>query len=397
MPDPIPDPMVDSALNGSVDATVVLQTLPEPPPLVAEWKAAEPAEPAEEGGDDLLPEPVVDEGPPSDAVDEALLADLSPDRPVGESPTLPGVQLTQVVRPLDAGADESVSAGGGAAPGRLLARFLELSERDHYAFISIPEDADSEQVRDGCVRVEKELLALRDRVWPPQRRRWSRCSGDSSGRGARSTTSKLARPMTPGAATTAESLAAWPRVWRRRAWTSSGRTASGGRRSWSIALESWPNRHHIADPNDDEFSVRNLTEMASAPKDAMNTFSLLLAAVAIVSLVVGIRIMNIMLVSVTERTREIGIRMAVGAKPSHVMAQFLVEAMTLSTSGGLMGLGGGFLASVPLAPKLRWDFVVRPDIVAVSFLFSAVVGAVFGLCPAWKASNLDPIEAPRCE
>ncbi len=157
-------------------------------------------------------------------------------------------------------------------------------------------------------------------------------------------------------------------------------------------------RHHIGDPNDDDFTVRNLTEIASAQKDAMNTFSLLLAAVAIVSLVVGgIGIMNIMLVSVTERTREIGIRMAVGAKPSHVLAQFLVEAMTLSTSGGLMGLGAGFLTSVLLASKLRWEFVIRPDIVAVSFLFSAIVGVVFGLYPAWKASNLDPIEALRYE
>lgn len=157
-------------------------------------------------------------------------------------------------------------------------------------------------------------------------------------------------------------------------------------------------RHHIADSNDDDFTVRNLTEMVSAQKDAMATFSLMLAAVAIVSLVVGgIGVMNIMLVSVTERTREIGIRMAVGAKPAHVMSQFLVEAMTLSTSGGLLGLGGGFLASSLLARYLRWQFVVRPDIVAVAFLFSAAVGVLFGLYPAWKASNLDPIEALRYE
>jgi putative ABC transport system permease protein len=157
-------------------------------------------------------------------------------------------------------------------------------------------------------------------------------------------------------------------------------------------------RHHIVDPNDDDFTVRNLTELASARKDAMATFSLMLAAVAIVSLVVGgIGVMNIMLVSVTERTREIGIRMAVGAKPAHVMAQFLVEAMTLSTSGGLLGLGGGFLASSLLARYLRWQFVVRPDIVAIAFLFSAAVGVIFGLFPAWKASNLDPIEALRYE
>jgi putative ABC transport system permease protein len=157
-------------------------------------------------------------------------------------------------------------------------------------------------------------------------------------------------------------------------------------------------RHHIADPVDDDFTVRNLTEIANARNQSMATFSWLLAVVAIISLGVGgIGIMNIMLVSVTERTREIGIRMAVGAKPWNVLAQFLVEAMTLSMAGGLLGIAGAFALSSFLATKIGWAFVIRPDIVVVSFVFSAVVGVLFGLYPAWKASNLDPIEALRYE
>jgi putative ABC transport system permease protein len=157
-------------------------------------------------------------------------------------------------------------------------------------------------------------------------------------------------------------------------------------------------RHHIADPVDDDFTVRNLTEIANARNQSMATFSWLLAVVAIISLGVGgIGIMNIMLVSVTERTREIGIRMAVGAKPWNVLAQFLVEAMTLSMAGGLIGIAGAFALSSFLATKIGWAFVIRPDIVVVSFVFSAVVGILFGLYPAWKASNLDPIEALRYE
>jgi putative ABC transport system permease protein len=157
-------------------------------------------------------------------------------------------------------------------------------------------------------------------------------------------------------------------------------------------------RHHINDPSDDDFTVRNLTEIANARNQGMATLTGLLAAVAVVSLFVGgIGIMNIMLVSVTERTREIGIRMAVGAKPWHVMAQFLVEAVTLSMAGGALGIGLGFGASSLLASKLSWAFVIRTDIVVVSFVFSAVVGIVFGLYPAYKASKLDPIEALRYE
>jgi len=157
-------------------------------------------------------------------------------------------------------------------------------------------------------------------------------------------------------------------------------------------------RHHITDRIDDDFSVRNLTEMANARQQGLKTLTGLLAAIAVVSLLVGgIGIMNIMLVSVTERTREIGIRMAVGAKPWHILAQFLVEAITLSMIGGALGIGAGFGTSKVLATSLSWDFVIRKDIVVISFLFSALVGIVFGLYPARKASNLDPIEALRYE
>jgi putative ABC transport system permease protein len=120
--------------------------------------------------------------------------------------------------------------------------------------------------------------------------------------------------------------------------------------------------------------------------------------VAAISLLVGgIGVMNIMLVSVTERTREIGVRMAVGAKPSHVLAQFLVEATTLSMAGGLIGIAFGLVAAHLVASKFGWTFTTRIDMVALSFGFSALVGIAFGLYPARKASRLDPIEALRYE
>lgn len=168
MADPIPDPIVDPP-DEVVDVTVVQQTLPEPPPPTAEWKAPETAEPAPGGAGGSPAGPLSGERPPGDSVEEALLPDLSADRAIGDSPTLPGVEFSQVARALGGGAEDA-SAERGAAPGsRLLARFLELSERDHYSFLSIPEDADSDQVKDGCARVEQELLALRDQVWPAQR------------------------------------------------------------------------------------------------------------------------------------------------------------------------------------------------------------------------------------
>jgi putative ABC transport system permease protein len=107
--------------------------------------------------------------------------------------------------------------------------------------------------------------------------------------------------------------------------------------------------------------------------------------------------MNIMLVSVTERTREIGIRMAVGAKPGYILAQFLVEALALSTAGGLIGVGLGVGVATWLAGKFHWPMLIQPDVIMVSVGFSALVGIVFGMYPARKASQLDPIDALRFE
>jgi putative ABC transport system permease protein len=157
-------------------------------------------------------------------------------------------------------------------------------------------------------------------------------------------------------------------------------------------------RHHIVSVGEDDFNVRNLTEMAAAQQQGTKTLTSLLAAIAIVSLLVGgIGIMNIMLVSVSERTREIGVRMAVGAKPWHILTQFLAEAMTLSVMGGLVGVGLGVVVASTLADQLGWGLVMRPDIIIVSVGFSAIVGIAFGLYPAKKASDLDPIDALRYE
>ena len=157
-------------------------------------------------------------------------------------------------------------------------------------------------------------------------------------------------------------------------------------------------RHHIGPGSDDDFSIRNLTELASAQQQGTETLTTLLASIAAVSLLVGgIGIMNIMLVSVTERTREIGIRMAVGASPGNILAQFLVEALTLAIAGGVVGIALGVLAAERLASQFGWPMLIRPDIVVVAVGFSAIVGVVFGLYPARKASRLDPIDALRFE
>jgi putative ABC transport system permease protein len=107
--------------------------------------------------------------------------------------------------------------------------------------------------------------------------------------------------------------------------------------------------------------------------------------------------MNILLVSVTERTREIGVRMAIGAKPRNILAQFLVEALTLAVMGGLIGIGLGILVAERLAASFQWPLLIRGDIIVLAVGFSAAIGIGFGLYPAWKASRLDPIEALRYE
>jgi len=157
-------------------------------------------------------------------------------------------------------------------------------------------------------------------------------------------------------------------------------------------------RHRIPPGTDDDFSIRNLTELASAQEQGTRTLTTLLASIAAVSLVVGgIGIMNIMLVSVTERTREIGLRMAVGANPGNILAQFLVEALTLAVAGGVLGIAMGLLAAERLAAQFGWPTLIRPDIIVIAVVFSGLVGVGFGLYPARKASRLDPIDALRFE
>jgi macrolide transport system ATP-binding/permease protein len=157
-------------------------------------------------------------------------------------------------------------------------------------------------------------------------------------------------------------------------------------------------RHHIISGQEDDFTVRNLNEIAQASESASNVMALLLAAVASISLLVGgIGIMNIMLVSVTERTREIGIRMAVGARRFHILLQFLLEAVLLSVFAGLVGVGLGLFTSHLISTFAGWPTLVSPTAVAGGFLFSAAVGVFFGYYPARKASMLDPIDALRYE
>jgi putative ABC transport system permease protein len=157
-------------------------------------------------------------------------------------------------------------------------------------------------------------------------------------------------------------------------------------------------RHRLPPGADDDFSIRNLSEIASARQQGTETMTTLLASVAAVSLLVGgIGIMNIMLVSVTERTREIGLRMAIGAKPRSILLQFLVEALVLSIAGGLIGVALGVGTATWLAGKFEWPMQIQVDVIGVSVAFSALVGIVFGLYPARKASRLDPIEALRYE
>jgi len=156
--------------------------------------------------------------------------------------------------------------------------------------------------------------------------------------------------------------------------------------------------HHLSEGVENDFDVRNLTEMAAAQQQGTKALTGLLAAIAAVSLLVGgIGIMNIMLVSVTERTREIGLRMAVGAKPWQVLAQFLVESIALSMTGGLIGVALGSLAARAVATRLGWTYSPRIDMALISFGFSAVVGVAFGFYPARRASRLDPIETLRAE
>jgi len=157
-------------------------------------------------------------------------------------------------------------------------------------------------------------------------------------------------------------------------------------------------RHRIGPGQDDDFSVRNLSEVLALAETATRIMSLLLGGIASVSLVVGgIGIMNIMLVSVTERTREIGIRMAVGARERDILSQFLIEAVLLALTGGAMGIVLGAAGAVLTSRFAGWSTVISPSAVFLAFGFSAAVGIFFGYYPARKASRMDPIEALRYE
>ncbi|MGE0623161.1 MAG: ABC transporter permease [Pseudomonadales bacterium] len=157
-------------------------------------------------------------------------------------------------------------------------------------------------------------------------------------------------------------------------------------------------RRHITDGEEDDFHVRDTQDVADALERTTGTLTVLLGAIAAVSLVVGgIGIMNIMLVSVTERTREIGIRLAIGARMHDVLTQFLVEAVVLSTIGGIIGLGLGVGGTWLATSQLGMSFVPSPGIMALGFSFSVIIGVVFGLIPARKAAGLNPIDALRHE
>ena len=157
-------------------------------------------------------------------------------------------------------------------------------------------------------------------------------------------------------------------------------------------------RHRIPAGRDDDFIIRNQQEISDTMTATADTMTTLLAGVAIISLIVGgIGIMNIMLVSVTERTREIGIRMAVGARGRDILLQFLIEAVTLSSLGGLLGILLGVLSAELLTLIKSWPTQVSSASIIIAFISSAIVGIISGFYPAWKASRLDPIEALRYE
>jgi putative ABC transport system permease protein len=157
-------------------------------------------------------------------------------------------------------------------------------------------------------------------------------------------------------------------------------------------------RHRIRSAQDDDFFVRNLADMADLADQNARLFTILLGSIASISLLVGgIGIMNIMLVSVTERTREIGIRMAIGATEGDVQQQFLIEAVVLSIVGGAVGILSGMGASYLITQTLGWPVLVSPTAIVAAVLFSMAVGVFFGFYPARKAARLDPIEALRYE
>src|SRR4029453_15027289 len=194
-----------------------------------------------------------------------------------------------------------------------------------------------------------------------------------------------------------------------------GRIGVGRPRAvWAITVKVWETedfgvaasqirdllrqRHRLQPYDDDDFTIRDPLERVQAQQETERVMAYLLAALAAVSLLVGgIGIMNVMLVSVTERTREIGLRMAVGARRRDILIQFLVEALALALIGGAIGVGVGLGSSTAISYFADWRTLIAPDAIALAFGFAAAVGIVFGFYPARKAARLDPIEALRYE
>jgi len=175
---------------------------------------------------------------------------------------------------------------------------------------------------------------------------------------------------------------------------SSGTLADAQREATALLRQ----RHHLADTAENDFQIRNLTEMQNAATEQTATISLLLGSVALISLLVGaIGIANVMLVSVTERTREIGIRMAVGARGRDVLLQFLTEAVVLALVGGLLGLGLGAAVAKVMAVKAQWPTLLSPAVMGGTVLLAGLAGIAAGFYPALRASRLDPIDALRYE
>ncbi|HEX4516237.1 MAG TPA: ABC transporter permease [Polyangiaceae bacterium] len=157
-------------------------------------------------------------------------------------------------------------------------------------------------------------------------------------------------------------------------------------------------RHRSEVEGEDDFNIRHPEEVVNAQMEAAKTFSTLLVAVAVVSLLVGgIGVMNVMLATVTERTREIGLRIAVGARPWHVRIQFLLEGILLCVAGGLLGVAISFAGSALIGHQIGWSLTIRPEAVVLGVVMSTLIGIVFGSLPAWRASKLDPITALRDE
>ncbi len=157
-------------------------------------------------------------------------------------------------------------------------------------------------------------------------------------------------------------------------------------------------RHHLQTPQEDDFTIRNLEDVFNAQESSARVMAMLLAAIASVSLLVGgIGIMNVMLVSVTERTREIGLRLAVGARTRDILLQFLAEAVVLASAGGLLGVVAGLAGAAIISRIAGWSIVLSGPAILLAFFFSGMVGVFFGFYPAQKAALLDPIEALHYE